>query len=184
MPLPLPRWDRRVRSLMGRPIPPVSLFADDGGLPRIYGGSAPTLKLSRPAQHSLALRPVDALHRQAVHVSRRLRRLCYLHRRSDSFRPERPSWPGGAYTRWVDTALPRRTYNDILKKIYKTIDINPGDATCRGRLHAPTKCCSCTCKEALQEDPARSVRRHESGRRGAVGGQVAGRANSIPCKTS
>ena len=58
MPLPLPRWDRRVRSLMGRPIPPVSLFADDGGLPRLCGGSAPTFTLSRPAQHSLALRPV------------------------------------------------------------------------------------------------------------------------------
>ena len=42
MPLPLPRWDRRVRSLMGRPIPTVPLFADDGGLPRLHGGSAPT----------------------------------------------------------------------------------------------------------------------------------------------
>ena len=34
MPSPLPRWDRWVRSLMGRPIPPVSLFANDDGLPR------------------------------------------------------------------------------------------------------------------------------------------------------
>ena len=109
MPLPLPRWDRRVRSLAGRPIPAVSLFADDGGLPRYDGGSAPTLSLSRPAQHSLALRPVHSLHRRAVHLSRRLRRFRYLHRRSDSFRPERPSWPGGTYTRWVDTAFSRRT---------------------------------------------------------------------------
>jgi hypothetical protein len=100
MPLPLPRWDRRVRSLVGRPIPTVPLFADDGGLPRFIGGSAPTLNLSRPAQHSLALRPVDSLHRQAAHLSRRLRRLRYLHRRFDSFRPERPSWPGGTYTHW------------------------------------------------------------------------------------
>src|SRR4051812_8221296 len=91
MPLPLPRWDRWVESLMGRPIPPVSLFANDGGLPRSIGGSAPTLNLSRPAQHSLALRPVDSLHRRAVHLSRRLRRLRYLRRRSDSFRLERPS---------------------------------------------------------------------------------------------
>jgi hypothetical protein len=89
--LPIPRWDRWVESLMGRPIPPVSLFANDDGLPRMKGGSAPTLKLSRPAQHSLALRPVDSQHRQAVHLSRRLRRLCYLRRRSDSFRLERPS---------------------------------------------------------------------------------------------
>jgi len=111
MPLPLPRWDRRVRSLMGRPIPPVSLFADDGGLPRLCDGSAPTFTLSRPAQHSLALRPVDSLHRRAVHGSRRLRRFRYLHRRSDSFRPERTSWPDGTCTRWEDTAFPRRTHN-------------------------------------------------------------------------
>jgi hypothetical protein len=112
MPLPLPRWDRRVRSLMGRSIPPVSLFADDGGLPRLCGGSAPTFRLSRPAQHSLALRPVDSLHRRAAHLSRRLRRLRYLRRRSDSFRPERPSWPGGTCTRWEDTAFSRRTHNE------------------------------------------------------------------------
>jgi hypothetical protein len=109
MPLPLPRWDRWVGSLMGRPIPTVSLLVNDGGLPRLRGGSAPTLNLSRPARHSLALRPVDSLHRRAAHLSRRLRRLCYLRRRSDSFRPERPSWPGGTCTRWVDTALSRRT---------------------------------------------------------------------------
>src|SRR5262249_340179 len=109
MPLPIPRWDRGVRSLLGRPIPPVSLFAHDDGLPRYVGGSAPTSSLSRPAQHSLALRPDDSLHRQAVHVSRRLRRLRYLHRRSDSFRPERPSWPGGTCTRWEDPTFARRT---------------------------------------------------------------------------
>ena len=109
MPLPLPRWDRGVGSLMGRPIPPVSLFAHDDGLPRYVGGSAPTSSLSRPAQHSLALRPDDSLHRRAVHVSRRLRRLRYLHRRSDSYRPERPSWPGGTCTRWKDPAFARRT---------------------------------------------------------------------------
>ena len=111
MPLPLPRWDRWVRSLVGRPIPPVSLFANDGGLPRLTGGSAPTSYLSGPARHSLALRPVDSLRRQAAHVSRRLRRLRYLYRRSDSFRLERPSWPGGTCTRWEDAALSRRTIN-------------------------------------------------------------------------
>src|SRR5271157_591994 len=124
MPLPLPRWDRRVRSLMGRPIPPVSLFADDGGLPRLCGGSAPTSYLSRPAQHSLALRPVDSLHRRAVHESRRLRRFHYLHRRSDSFRPERPSWPGGSRTRWEDTALPLRTHKFILSDVQMIIEIS------------------------------------------------------------
>src|SRR3954469_7055142 len=45
-------------------------FPSDGGLPRFHGGSAPTLRLSRPAQRSLALRPAcsrsrlrDPLHR-------------------------------------------------------------------------------------------------------------------------
>ena len=94
MPSPLPRWDRWVRSFLGGALPPVSLFASDGGLPRIYGGSAPTLNLSRPAQCSLTLRPVDSPHRQAVHLSRRLRRLRYLHRRSDSFRLERSNLAG------------------------------------------------------------------------------------------
>jgi len=42
MPLPLPRWDRWVKSLMGRPIPPVSLFANDDGLPHPVSGSVPT----------------------------------------------------------------------------------------------------------------------------------------------
>jgi hypothetical protein len=100
MPLPLPRRDRRVRSLVGRHILTVSLFVDDCGLPRFIGGSALTLNLSKPAQHSLALRPVDSLHRLAVHLSRRLRRFCYLYRRFDSFRPERSSWPGGICTHW------------------------------------------------------------------------------------
>jgi hypothetical protein len=109
MPLPLPRWDRWDGSLVGRPIPTVSLVVSDGGLPRDFSGSAPTLTLSRLAQHSLALRPVDSLHRRAVHGSRRLRRFRYLHRHSDSFRPERTSRPGGTCTRWEDTAFSRRT---------------------------------------------------------------------------
>jgi len=96
---------------------PFPFFANDGGLPRLTGGSAPTLNLSRPAQHSLALRPVDSQHRRAVHLSRRLRRLCYLRRRSDSFRPERPSWPGGTCTRWEDAALSRRTANYLLNVV-------------------------------------------------------------------
>ena len=78
---------------------PCPLFADDGGLPRYIGGSAPTLNLSRPARHSLALRPVDSLHRRAVHGSRRLRRRRDLHRHSDSYRLERNQLPGGICTR-------------------------------------------------------------------------------------
>jgi hypothetical protein len=94
VPLPFPWRDRRVESLMGRPLPPVPPFANDGGLPRGTGGSAPTFNLSRPARHPLALRPADSLHRRAVHPSRRLRRLRCLHRRSDRFRLERPKLAG------------------------------------------------------------------------------------------
>jgi hypothetical protein len=70
-------------------------FPTDGGLPQPISGSAPTLNFSRIAQRSLALRPACSLNRHAAHVSRRLRRLCRLHRRSDSYRLERPSCRAG-----------------------------------------------------------------------------------------
>ena len=38
-------------------------FPSDSGLPRFRGGSAPTLRLSRPAQRSLALRPACSRNR-------------------------------------------------------------------------------------------------------------------------
>ena len=61
---------------------------------RLRGGSAPTLNLSRPARCSLAFRPAHSPHRWTVRVSRRLRRLRCLHRRSDSFRLERSNLAG------------------------------------------------------------------------------------------
>ena len=67
----------------------------DGGLPHPISGSAPALNFSRIAQRSLALRPARSLDRLAAHVSRRLRRLCCLHRRFDSYRLERPSCRAG-----------------------------------------------------------------------------------------
>ena len=57
MPSSLPRWPAGSDSLVGRPLPTVSLFASGGGLPRLVDGSATTLDISRPAQRSLALRP-------------------------------------------------------------------------------------------------------------------------------
>src|SRR5436309_3548050 len=39
---PIPRRDRWIRSLLGRPIPPVSLDLSDDGLPQVRDGSAPT----------------------------------------------------------------------------------------------------------------------------------------------
>ena len=69
---------------------PLPFVPSDGGLPHVSAGSAPTLDVSRPARRSLALRPVGSPHRQAT-LSRRLRRLRYLPRRSDSYWLERPS---------------------------------------------------------------------------------------------
>jgi hypothetical protein len=48
---PLPRWDHR-RGCCRSP------RICDGGLPHPFAGSAPTLRLSRPARRSLTLRPV------------------------------------------------------------------------------------------------------------------------------
>ncbi len=64
---------------------------DDVGLPRSYGGSAPTLSLSRPAQRSLLVTACPIAGPLYGPFHRRLRRLRYLHRRSNCFRPERPS---------------------------------------------------------------------------------------------
>src|SRR5262249_36552401 len=68
--------------------------------PTPLAGRLPHRCLSRLVQHSLALPPADSLHRRAAHLSRRLRRLCYLPPRSDSFRPERLSWPGETCPHW------------------------------------------------------------------------------------
>src|SRR6266702_2581081 len=51
MPSPLPRWDHRRESCRS---PDETC---DGGLPHPFTGSAPTLRLSRPARRSLTLRP-------------------------------------------------------------------------------------------------------------------------------
>ena len=59
---PVARW---VGSLVGRPIPAVSLLASGFGLPHPKARSAHTLDFSRPAQRSLALRPACSLHRQS-----------------------------------------------------------------------------------------------------------------------
>ena len=90
MPSPVPRRDRWDLSLMARPIPTGRPFPDDSGLPQVSGGSAPAYDFSRPLQRShditacLLATPPNGV------FSRRLRRFCYLHRRSDSYRLERP----------------------------------------------------------------------------------------------
>jgi hypothetical protein len=90
-------------------------FPSDGGLPRYVGGSAPSSLLSGPAQRSLALRPACSPSRLRGPLSRRLRRFRYLCRRSDSFRLERLSSPGGTRTHWNNPHLfTSRNINPII----------------------------------------------------------------------
>ena len=61
-----------------------------------------------------ALRPADSPHRQAVRMSRRLRRLRYLHRRSDGFRLERSNLAGWDSHPLGTCALSRRTLTPFI----------------------------------------------------------------------
>src|SRR3954466_7148007 len=56
------------------------------------------------------LRPASSPHRLTVRLSRRLRRLRYLHRRSDSFRLERSNLAGGDLHPLGTCSLSRRTF--------------------------------------------------------------------------
>ena len=70
---------------------PFPFIPSGGGLPDPSARSASALVVSRPARRSRVLRPVGSSSRHATRLSRRLRRFCCLHRRSDSYRLERPS---------------------------------------------------------------------------------------------
>src|SRR6516225_8831118 len=91
MPSPLPRWVRWAdRSWLGL-FHPVASSPSDIGLPHMSDGSAPTSSFfeaysafTHVTACLLATSPSDVF-------SRRLRRFCHLHRRSDSYRLERPS---------------------------------------------------------------------------------------------
>ena len=91
MPSPLPRWVRWAdRSWLGL-FHPVASFPSDIGLPHMSDGSAPTSSIFEACSAFthvtaclLATSPSDVF-------SRRLRRFCHLHRRSDSYQLERPS---------------------------------------------------------------------------------------------
>jgi hypothetical protein len=90
MPSPAPRRDRWDMSLMARPIPTGRLFPNDGGLPQVSDGSAPAYDFSRPLQRSHDITACLLATPPSGVFSRRLRRFRYLHRRSDSYRLERP----------------------------------------------------------------------------------------------
>src|SRR5271163_4135478 len=73
---PVARW---VRSLVGRPIPTVSLVASGCGLPHLCARSASTLVVSRPARRSLAITACRLAESPiATRLSRRLRRFRFL----------------------------------------------------------------------------------------------------------
>ena len=61
------------------------------GLPRYFGGSAPVLTVSGPAQCLLTLQPAYSRSRLNGPLHRRLRRFCCLHRRFDCYWVERTS---------------------------------------------------------------------------------------------
>ena len=86
---PVARW---VGSLVGRPIPTVSLYPAAAAFPITSARSATTLDFSRPAQRSLAITACRLAESPiATRLSRRLRRFRFLPARSDSYRLERPS---------------------------------------------------------------------------------------------
>src|SRR5262249_36196815 len=55
----------------------------------------------RPAQRSLRLRPACSPSRLGDPLPRRLRRLRFLHRRSDCYRLERTSYRAGSHPQWT-----------------------------------------------------------------------------------
>ena len=76
--------------------------------PRLHGGLAPALIVSRPAQRSLTLRPACSPSHLSDPLHRRLRRFRFLHRRSDRFRVER-TVPGRDFHPQSNSAFSRRT---------------------------------------------------------------------------
>ena len=91
MPSPVPRWTRWVRSLVGRRIPAGLLVASDDSLPQDTDGSASTTNLSGPRRMFTCVTACLLAGPPSGPLRRRLRRLRYLHRRSDCYRLERTS---------------------------------------------------------------------------------------------
>ena len=83
----------------------------DGGLPHTDERSATTLDVSRPAQRSLAITACRLAEspKRPVCLEGSVRRFRYLHRRSDSYRLERPSCRVGIAPTEVPTPFSLRT---------------------------------------------------------------------------
>jgi len=100
-------------------------FTGDGDLPRCYGGSAPTLTISRPARCSLTLRPARSagpLQGSFLEVLQAIRRLLT--------RPSASGWseslPAGFY-RGEQCTLARHTYQHCRAAV--------AQPEVRGRVH-------------------------------------------------
>jgi hypothetical protein len=102
---PLPRWDR----CFGMSRSPRS---NDGGLPRDIGGSAPSLKFSRPARRSRALRPACSRDRLNDPFRQRLQPCRHRHNCSDCYRLERPLAGWELHPLKID-AFARRTMSPV-----------------------------------------------------------------------
>ena len=74
---------------VGSPAAFLARFTGDGDLPRLYGGSAPTLTLSRPARCSLTLRPARSAVPLKGSFLEVLQAICRLLTRPECFRLER-----------------------------------------------------------------------------------------------
>jgi hypothetical protein len=95
MPSPVPRWTRWVKSLVGRRIPAGHLSPATTAFPRTQMGRRPRHNLSGPQRKFTCVTACLLAGPPSGPLRRRLRRLRYLHRRSDCYRLERPSCRAG-----------------------------------------------------------------------------------------
>jgi len=138
MPSPLPRWVRWAdRSWLGL-FHPVASSPSDIGLPHMSDGSAPTSSFFEACSAFthvtaclLATSPSDVF-------SRRLRRFCHLHRRSDSYRLERPSCRMGIAP-IEEPNLSRRTDMHCLAVRRRARPRCPAIIAPAGEVHQPTR---------------------------------------------
>ena len=114
-PLQLPRWTAASAS--------VGCFPATCSLPRNSGGSASTTSLSRPAQASLALRPVGLLSRPRRPLSRGFDRLVAQTGRSSATRSTDNSL-GGTFLHWWRAPSGRTEISGLVQRGIRTVRRN------------------------------------------------------------
>jgi hypothetical protein len=103
MPSSLPRWDRLLGSLVGRAIPTVSLSCQQRRPSPCQCRVGSHLKLSEACSTFTRVTACLIARPPGGPLARRLRRFRYLHRLSDSFRPERTRGRG----KWLPPRVPK-----------------------------------------------------------------------------